>query len=41
MIFQANDQKQSVGLDQDLIWTLVFLLGLGLVMVYSASIADC
>ena len=39
MIHQANNQKMSVDLDQGLIWTIVFLLGLGLVMVYSASIA--
>lgn len=39
MTHQANNQKSSVDLDQGLIWTIVFLLGLGLVMVYSASIA--
>ena len=39
MTYQANNQKNSVDLDQGLIWTVVFLLGLGLVMVYSASIA--
>lgn len=39
MAQQSNNVQYSIDLDQSLIWTIVFLLGLGLVMVYSASIA--
>lgn len=39
MAQQSNNVHHSIDLDQSLIWTIVFLLGLGLVMVYSASIA--
>ncbi len=39
MAQQSKNVQYSIDLDQSLIWTIVFLLGLGLVMVYSASIA--
>lgn len=39
MSAQINTHKGLADLDQILIWTVLFLLGLGLVMVYSASIA--
>ncbi len=43
MNYQVNTQKQPQknlsDFDQTLVWTVLFLLGLGLVMVYSASIA--
>ncbi len=41
MIYQASDQKQKIvtGFDQALIWSALLLLSIGLVMVYSASIA--
>lgn len=41
MIYQTDINKQSMphDFDQTLVWSAVLLLGLGLVMVYSASIA--
>lgn len=41
MIYQASDQKPKdvIGFDQALIWSVLLLLSIGLVMVYSASIA--
>lgn len=41
MIYQASDQKPKIvtGFDQALIWSALLLLSIGLVMVYSASIA--
>ncbi len=41
MIYQANNQKQRVlvDFDQALVWSVVLLLSIGLIMIYSASIA--
>ena len=41
MIYQANNQKQRVlaDFDQALVWSAVLLLSIGLIMIYSASIA--
>lgn len=39
MNYQANSQRSMADFDQILIWTVIILFGLGLVMVYSASIA--
>ena len=41
MIYQANNQKQRVlaDYDQALVWSVVLLLSIGLIMIYSASIA--
>jgi len=41
MIYQANNQKQRVmaDFDQALVWSALLLLSIGLVMIYSASIA--
>lgn len=41
MIYQANNQKQRVlaDFDQTLVWSAVLLLSIGLIMIYSASIA--
>lgn len=41
MIYQTSPHNQEIvpDFDQSLIWPAVFLMGLGLVMVYSASIA--
>ena len=41
MIYQANNQKPRVlaDFDQALVWSVVLLLSIGLVMIYSASIA--
>ena len=38
MSYQANSQRSMADFDQILIWTVMILFGLGLVMVYSASI---
>ena len=40
MIYQANNQKQRVlaDFDQALVWSVVLLLSIGLIMIYSASI---
>ena len=39
MSYQASSQRKMADFDQTLIWTVMILFGLGLVMVYSASIA--
>ncbi|HQV88635.1 MAG: putative lipid II flippase FtsW [Nitrosomonas sp.] len=41
MIYQANNQKQRVMTDYDqaLVWSTLLLLSIGLIMIYSASIA--
>ncbi|MEK6595937.1 MAG: FtsW/RodA/SpoVE family cell cycle protein, partial [Pseudomonadota bacterium] len=41
MIYQANNQKQRImaDFDQALVWSALLLLSIGLVMIYSASIA--
>ena len=41
MIYQADNQKQRVlaDFDQALVWSAVLLLSIGLIMIYSASIA--
>ena len=41
MIYQASisNEKGISDFDQGLIWSAIFLLGLGLIMVYSASIS--
>lgn len=41
MIYQANNQKQRVmtDFDQALVWSTLLLLSIGLIMIYSASIA--
>lgn len=39
MSYQANNQRNMADFDQILVWTVMILFGLGLVMVYSASIA--
>lgn len=39
MSYQASNQRNMADFDQMLIWTAMILFGLGLVMVYSASIA--
>lgn len=41
MIYQANNQKKKVmaDFDQALVWSALLLLSIGLVMIYSASIA--
>jgi len=41
MIYQANNQKPRVlaDFDQALVWSVVLLLSIGLIMIYSASIA--
>lgn len=41
MIYQASNQKQRVmsDFDQALVWSVLLLLSIGLVMIYSASIA--
>jgi len=41
MIYQANNQKPRVlaDFDQALVWSAVLLLSIGLIMIYSASIA--
>lgn len=41
MIYQANNQKQRIlaDFDQALVWSVVLLLSIGLIMIYSASIA--
>lgn len=41
MIYQTNIDNRKVlpDFDQTLIWSVILLLSLGLVMVYSASIA--
>ncbi len=38
MSYQANSQRSMADFDQILVWTVMILFGLGLVMVYSASI---
>jgi len=41
MIYQADNQKQRIlaDFDQALVWSAVLLLSIGLIMIYSASIA--